>query len=275
VSVAAIEHQAATQGDPFANWTPSEVGQRLVKSNFRWGFMAGILMIAAGLTGFGFWVYQQPKIAADAAQEELIALAQSLEPAIGTLIASDLSIAETDMSRQLVSIDADARTLFDVAGALPSSLSGQRSLAANIAGQALEGSRILSNAWAYRSAVVPILENPGFETDPALIALDDAAAAFGLWQTRFQAVATALPSGVMDQLGDEIFLISGSLDTIQTGYLDALRTDDSEGVALVLYELETKLGNAGALLATEFDESSEAASVQFEKAAKAISLLLS
>ena len=38
--------------DPFADWTPSEVVQKLVNGNFRWGFMAGILMIAMGLVGY-------------------------------------------------------------------------------------------------------------------------------------------------------------------------------------------------------------------------------
>lgn len=273
--MAAIPRQPTPTADPFANWKPSDVGQRLVSSNFRWGFMAGILMIAVGLTGVGFWIYQQPTVATETAHEELITAVQALEPAIDTLIAIDLSVAQAEISRQLLRIDADARSLFDVAGALPPSLGTQRSIAADIAGQALEGSRILNNAWAYRSAVVPILENPDFETDPSLIALDDAAAAFGLWQTRFQGVATALPSGLMDQLGDELILISGTLDTLQTRYLDALRTDDSAGVALVLHELEASIGKARALLDTEFDSTSAAALAQFEKAAEAISLLLS
>jgi len=275
VSVTAIEPHPTGQADPFANWTPTEVGQRLVKSSFRWGFMSGILMIAAGLTGVGFWLYQQPTIATETAHDELNAAARTLQPTIESLIAIDLSVAESDVSSQLVSIDADARSLFNVAGALPNTLSDERSIAADVAGQALEGSRILNDAYAYRTAVTPILEQPDFETDPALIALDDAAASFGLWQTRFQGVATALPSGVMNQLGDELNLISGSLDTFQTRYLDALRTDNAGGVALVLHELEMSLGQAESMLIAEFDDMTAAASVQFEKAAEAINLLLS
>jgi hypothetical protein len=78
----------------------------------------------------------------------------------------------------------------------------------------------------------------------------------------------------MGRLGDELSLISGDLDALQTRYLDALRLDDPEGAALVVYELDSRLGDGGLLLITEFDEMSAAARTQFMKAAEAINLLL-
>ena len=236
--------------------------------------MAGILMIAAGLTGIGYWLYQQPAIAADAARNELTAATQTLQPTIGILLSLDLAVGEANASQQLVNVNAEARSLFDIAGTLPNTLSRERSIAADIAGQALEGSRILNDAYAYRSAVIPILEQPEFETDPSLIALDDAAATFGLWQNRFQGVAAALPTGIMSALGDELNLISGKLDALQTGYLDALRTGDIGDVALVTGELETTLEAAEAILSTEFDQMASAALVEFANAEESIRLLL-
>ena len=259
--------------DPFADWTPTEVAQKLVKSNVRWGFMAGILMIAFGVTGIGYWLYQQPTVATRAAHDELVETAATLQPTIAAILALDLAEVGSTTS-QLALVNTSARSLFEVAGTLPNSLSNERSIAAEIAGQSLEGTRILNNAYAYRSAVLPLLEAPQFETDPDAIGLDDAAAVFGIWQTRFQGVATALPSGIMGRLGDELSLISGDLDALQTRYLDALRLDDPEGAALVVHELDSRLGDGGLMLITEFDEMSAAARTQFMKAAEAINLLL-
>ena len=121
--------------------------------------------------------------------------------------------------------------------------------------------------------MLPILAVPDFETDPALIALDDAAATFALWQTRFQDVTDALPAGMMNQLEAELTLISGNLQVLQTRYLDALRTDDPGGVAIVVDELSTSLADAELLFNTEFDEMSTIAQVQFTKAVESINLL--
>lgn len=260
--------------DPFTDWAPSEVVQKLVSGNFRWGFMAGILMIAMGLTGLGYWIYNQPAQAAEAAQGELLATARTLQPTIEAILTLDLATTGSDASDQLVIVNGAARSLFDVAGTLPSTLSNERSIAVDIAGQSLEGARILNGAYAFRSAVVPILEVPAFEANPALISSDDAASTFGVWQSKFQNVTGALPSGLMDLTGAEITLISDDLDGLQTRYLDALRTDDPGAVALVLQELGVRLGNAEALLKTEFDDMSALARIQFSRASQAIDLLL-
>lgn len=263
-----------TLDDPFSDWTPSEVGKKLVKSNVRWGFMAGVLMIALGLVGIGYWLYQQPTVATQAARDELVATAEALKPAIDAILAMDLVATDSTMV-ELALINSNARSLFEVAGTLPNALSDERSIAVDIAGQSLEGTRTLNDAYAYRSAVVPILEIPDFETDPNLIALDDAAATFGTWQTRFQGVASALPSGIMSRLGDEISTISGELDTMQTSYLDALRTDDEETVALLVRNLSMRLGDTAILAETVFTETAATAAVQFAKAAESIESLLS
>ena len=239
--------------DPFKDWTPSEVGRRLLTGNIRWGFMAGMLMIATGLVGIGYWVYQQPEAAADAAMAELQEQVALLRPVLGALIESDLSNTGSDLSASLMEIDTVARTVFDTSGTLPGSLSEQRAIAADIAGDALEGSRLINDAHAYRSAVIPILAVPTFQADPNLIRLDEAAREVGEWQTHFNSVASALPEGTMTELGSELTLISGELDAIQTRYLDALRSDDRFGAHSALDDLSKRLRTAEGMLASSME----------------------
>jgi len=275
-SAVAVAHPTGPpREDPFADWVPSEVVQKLVNSNFRWGFMAGILMIAMGLTGLAYWIYSQPAQAAEAAQNELLATARTLQPNIEAILTLDLATSDAQASEQLVDINSYARSLFDVAGTLPNTLSNERAIAADIAGPSLEGIRILNGAYAYRSAVVPILEIPAFEANPALVSPEDAASVFAVWQSRFEAVTGALPAGLMDQMGAELTLLSGDLPGLQTRYLDALRTDDPGAVALVLQQLAERLGNAKILLNAEFDDMASLARTQFSNATEAIDLLLS
>jgi hypothetical protein len=79
---------------------------------------------------------------------------------------------------------------------------------------------------------------------------------------------------MMNQLEAELTLISGNLDVLQTRYLDALRTDDPGGVALVVHELSTSLADAELLFNTEFEEMSTIAQAQFIRAIESIKLLV-
>jgi len=265
---------ATPSDDPFTDWTPNDVGQKLVTNNIRWGLLIGMLLIAVGLAGAGYWIYQQPGQASQAAQDELTANAAILKPTLESVMATGLSTAEGGITKELRLINADARSLFNLSGALPESLSDERSIAAAIASQALEGSRLVNDANAYRSAVIPILAAPEFETDPALIALDDAAVSFGSWQARFKAVTAALPAGTMTALGEELTLTTEGLNGLQSEYLDALRSNDRGETAKVIEELVTRLERAEIVLETEFETMSERARLQFSGALEAIELLL-
>ena len=115
-SVPAVEH------DPFANWTPTEVGGRLDSGNVRWGFLTGLLMIAAGLVGVGYWIYQQPAAAAAAAGEELVAVVDSLEPHLGALASLNASLtlpAIEPGTSTLSAARSAARNVFDTSGHAP------------------------------------------------------------------------------------------------------------------------------------------------------------
>jgi len=273
-TVSSIPTVAPPSEDPFANWTPSEVGQKLVNNSIRWGYLAGILMAVLGLAGLGYWLSQQPGQATEAANSQLVATVETLKPNIESLLASDMSTTSGDLSGSIRLVNADARSLFSLSGTLLNSLDSEGSLAGDIASQALEGTRLVNDANAYRSAVIPILAVPTFETDPALIAIDDAALSFGSWQARFIAVTTALPPGTMTALGDELESIAAELDGLHTKYLDAVRNGDRGGTAVAIHTLDTRLEQAEMILETEFETMAERARLQFTGALEAIDLLL-
>lgn len=231
-------------------------------------------MVVLGLAGLGYWLYQQPGQATEAAHSQLVATVETLKPNIESLLASDMSTTSGDLSGSIRLVNADARSLFNLSGTLPNSLDSAGSLAGDIASQALEGTRLVNDAHAYRSAVIPILAVPEFETDPALIAIDDAALSFGSWQARFIAVTAALPSGTMTALGNELESIAAELGGLYTKYLDAVRNDDRGSTAVAIHTLGTRLEQAEMILETEFETMAKRARLQFTGALEAIDLLL-
>lgn len=92
---------------------------------------------------------------------------------------------------------------------------------------------------------------PTLTIDPQLIDLATAATEFGEWRSRFDTVRAALPEGSMSRVTQELALLSGSLDPIQTAYLDALRLDDAVAAQTAVQSLQTMLTTAWDVLVTE------------------------
>lgn len=265
--------------DPFEDWRPTEIGKRLVTSRVRWSLVVGILMICAGVAGVAAWLYQRPiEQAADALAElkqtavALEAPLHALEQANGQLTAP--SAGAPSLTQVFLDVDAAARDLFASSAELASTQSTTRSTAADAASGALDASRILGDALAYRAGAAPILTLPQLQTDPQLIALDDAAREFGQWQARFDGVRTALPAGVFASVTAELSVVSGELDGAQTLYLDALRADDIEGAAAVLDELSDRLTGVIELLDVESAAIHDRVSERISSALRAISSLV-
>jgi len=244
-------HTPAT--DPFSDWQPTEIGARLLRGRVRWGLLTGLLLIAAGLIGIGLWIYQQPAVLAAEALTEVREEATALQPGLETLreLNNDLlnqDVTTNAMTSQLLLVAGTARDLFAGSANLPSLESASRSQAADAATETLDASGLLGDAYAYRGAVVPILAAPSFETDRELIALDEAARRFGEWQLKFDTVRSELPSGTLSAVTNQLAVVSGDLDALQTRYLDALRERDITRAISAVDELNDRLGGAEALL---------------------------
>ena len=158
---------------------------------------------------------------------------------------------------------------------LPPQLDIERSISADIAGDALDAARLVGDAIAFKGAVIPILAAPKFETDPDLIAIDDAAREFGAWQAQFDSVRTALSPGMMSVLNSELTLISGELESIQNRYLDAIRTDDRFGTHSAINDLGNRLSDAENILNTSLSDVQERANLRIADALSGIALIRS
>lgn len=251
-------HEAPTQApqpDPFADWQPSDVGSALFRRNIRWSYLVGLLLIAAGAVILGYWIYQRPIAAAEDASRQLTAAAAPIHSHLDDL--RYLSSALTDqqqpagMNATLLAAESSARDLFNASGDVDSSQVAERSAASDVASNTLEATRLLNDAFAFREAIIPALAMPVLEEDPNLVGLDDAARQFGEWRMKFDSVRGVLPAGALPEMVDELELISGSLEAIQSRYLDALRNDDPTATAFALQDLEGLLQTAETLL---FDE---------------------
>jgi len=265
--------------DPFSEWQPTEVGSRLLRGRIRWGLLLVILLMAAGIVAIGLWLYQRPEALAAETMLEVRASASALSPDLIT--ASDLNNSLLDQNQvpvtviaSLLSLDAHARDLFEASATLPSSESASRTRASDAASKALDASRLLGANYAYRAAVIPILAAPDFETDPSLIALDEAARRFGEWQARFDSVRSALPAGSLSSITTELAVVSGDLDSIQTRYLDALRRDDMAGAITVVEDLSKRMTVAEGMLYSGLSGVHATIQKRIDSALSAIDLLV-
>ena len=272
--------QVAPVTDPFADWQPTEVGSRLLRGHIRWGLLSASLLMAAGLVGIGFWIYQRPAALASEALIEVHASASALSPEL--IAAQELNKGLLDQEQipstviaALLTLDAHARDLFEASAMLPSSKAASRTLAANVATEALDASRLLGTSYAYRAAVIPILAAPEFETDSSLVALDDAARRFGEWQSKFDSVRSALPTSTLTPVTTELAFISGDLDSLQTRYLDALRKGDRSGAITAVDDLSERLTAAEGMLFSELSEVQAKIQRRIDKALTTIELLVS
>ncbi len=271
--------QIAPTIDPFADWQPTEVGSRLLRGRIRWGLLSASLLIAAGFVAVGFWIYQRPAALVSEALTEVQTSASALSPEL--MAAQELNKRLVDQEQMpstvmaaLLTLDSKARDLFEASAALPSSEATFRTQSADSASEALDASRLLGTSYAYRAAVIPILAAPEFETDASLVTLDDAARRFGEWQSKFDSVRSALPTGTLSPVTTELAIISGDLDSLQTRYLNALRKGDRWGAITVADDLSERLTVAEGMLYSGLSEVQVKVQSRIDKALTTIELLL-
>lgn len=249
----------SVEDDPFAGWQPTKGSSELTERRFRWGMASVLALIIGGLTVAGLWLWQRPEAMAAASSSEVTTSAETLESELVGLrdTNSNLLAPELDssaVSAQSLAVDGAARAVFDAAGALSDAAAPRRSLAVDVATTALDASRLIRDAVAYRSAVIQILVAPDLETDPDLIGLDDAVRDFGAWQQQFNQVRSALPTGTMSEVSSELELVAGNLASIQGRYVDALRDDDRLAAEGVLKDLAEQLSQVEESLINSLEE---------------------
>lgn len=230
--------------DPLSTWHPEEIGGRLTGGNVRWGLVSLLVLVLAGAGVFGYWLYQRPSILEQASLATVTEHARSLSASINNVEAFNsalLNDAESPGTADLFAVEAEARALFNSSGSLDGSATTLRAAALRAASSTLDGIRLASDAHSYRAAVLPILAAPRLETDPELIALDEAARQFGAWQLSFDQARSALPDQVLPDVTQQLDILSGDLTSIMGRYVDALREDDEAAANGALLELNGRL----------------------------------
>lgn len=277
--VSSPETESHTIDSPMADWRPSEIGERLLSGNVRWSVVVAAAISVALLGLAAFWLYEQPQRADTDAYRAVTREASAMREHLDALAALSIALADESpvpdsLALDLAGADGQARALFDVAGGLHPRATATRSNAADLAGETLAASRLLRDAFAYRTAAIPILAMPVFETDSSLIQLDEAAIAFGEWQFRFDQVRAALPGSVLSEVTSELDLISGELTSAQSRYLDSLRRDDPASAAAALADLAHRLQGVEGLLGKNLTEIQGRVALKIGAARSSLDLLV-
>jgi hypothetical protein len=246
-------HHSGPTGDTieeaFSNWKPSEVGKGLLEGNIRWAIVIGTLMIAVGLAGIGYWIYQLPAASTDQAISRINVAALDLNNQLDIVRRAndELRAGEFGSSAELYAAEGAARDLFEAA-ALDSLPLTTRSLAADAASTTLEASRLITDARTFGAALIPVLAFPDLETDSTIITINEAAVSFGEWHSHLEQVRLALPVGTMSEILSELEILSVDLEGMQSRYLDALREDDRRGAIAALELVSHRLAATVSLL---------------------------
>jgi hypothetical protein len=130
------------------------------------------------------------------------------------------------------------------------------------------------DATAYRTALEPALTLPLLETDPALTDLTTATAAFTEWRSGFEAIHEALPAGVAGQASAALDGLSGSLESVQNAYLDALRTEDRAAAVEALGGLRADLTSLRSALIADMGETGDSVADLIDQARVELASLL-
>lgn len=229
-----------------ADLQPQEFGGRLTGSNVRWGLVSLMVLLFVGVVGLGYWLYQRPIAQEQASLGQLDTRAADLEATLPLLEqANEDLLTETPAGEaaDLFEVESAARALFETSGDLGSSQTDARAAASQASSSTLDAVRLATAAGSYRAAVLPQLEAPALETDPELIALDEAARQFGDWQLSFNDVRTALRGDVMSGVTEQLDILSGDLAAVLGRYVDALREDDMAAADSVLADLDGRLAD--------------------------------
>ncbi len=258
-----------------ADLEPVEFGRDLDRSNVRWGLATLVALVLGGLGVFGYWLYQRPVVMEQAAVSDVVTAAENLEAAIPSLLAANTELSDVGTlpdGPTLAAAESEARALFELSGTVNDFET--RVAASDAAGAALDALRLIRETGSYQAAVAPTLAAPPLETDPEVIALDQAARSFGEWQLSFTSMRSALPEDVLPRVTQELAVITSDLNRVLSGYVDALREDDQEAAALMLSNLDTRLAEVGETMEASIVDIQSRVELQIAEATAALQRLL-
>jgi hypothetical protein len=229
------------------DWEPSSADrQRLRGRDYRWSRVLIAMFLVAAIGVGAAWLARRPvenaAAASAATAEQATALGEALDgiaPVIQQITADDPVPGEA--SSALLAVDEAARGLFDASAGLPGSEAGTRSAAAESASLALDATRRLGDAIAFRGALEAMLVAPDLEVDPGLIDLAGATLAFTEWRSKLEATMGDLPESVPANVGSALDTFDNSLDGYQTRYLDGIRAQGRDTAMAALIDLENAL----------------------------------
>jgi hypothetical protein len=263
------------------DWAPQSFADKhLERRRFRWPMIALVAVLAAAVAGAAFWLYRGSGEAAATASSQVRSEAEALSTVFGQVLplVDDLDADRLPEANQDASVFFEmgerARAMFAASAGLPAEDSTHRAAAAEAAGLAIDASRQLMDATAYRTALEPALALPLLETDPDLTDLPTATEAFTEWRAGFESVRASLPTGVAAQTSAALDEISSNLEAIQTGYLDALRTDNRTAAVETLGNLRADLLSARQAMLADVADISGAVSGLIERARADLDRLL-
>jgi hypothetical protein len=263
------------------DWTPQNFGTKhLGRRRFRWPVVLALLaLLLAGAAG-AYWLYQEPASSAAAALGQVQTEAEALSTALDEVapLVDGLGLDRLPEENQDASVffqmGETARAMFAASADLPADASGDRSTAADAAGLAIDASRQLMDATAYRTALEPALTLPLLETDPDLTDITTATDAFTEWRAGFESIRAALPSGIAEQSSAVLETISAGLETTQTTYLDAIRTGNRTAAVEIVGTLRADLLGVRQAMLSDIGAVSDSVSSLIESARTDLSRLL-
>ena len=237
------------------DWAPRETSRGLDKRNFRWSVFVVFLLMITGASAFAYWLYQRPAELASNAVAVVISDATELSETLDPVALIAVHLGEDDLpagyTDDLLAADAAARSLFTASAELVSGDDGRRALAADAAGAALDATRRIENAIAFRMVLEPALVLPQLETDPDLVDLATAVQEFGIWRAQLDELSAGLPHGVDSELLSSFDSFRASLAITQASYVDGLRTGDGTATTVV-EQTETELAALRAQISDSF-----------------------
>jgi hypothetical protein len=239
--------------DPLSSWRPEEFGARLLGRGIRWGMVLAVTALLLATAVAAMWVYRRPAVEAARAREAVAASASALLPDLGRLvnINSTLDAAEinaSEVNSVILAVDGGVRGLFEAAGGLTPEDAGMRTRLIAASGDISDAVRRFSDAYSFRSAVIPALAAPTLLTDPDMVSLEEAASAFSEWQAHYESLRNALPENLFREVADAMSALSANLTGYQRLYLDALADGDGDTASAAIARIETDLDEIERLL---------------------------
>jgi len=230
------------------DWAPQGFADKhLERRRFRWPMLLLLIVLTAAVAGAALWLYSEPEKAASVALGQVHAEAEALSTVIADVLplVDDLAADRLPEANQNATVFFEmgerARAMFAVSADLPAADSVDRGAAAEAAGLAIDASRQLMDATAYRTAVEPALALPVLETDPGLTDLATATEVFTEWRAGFDSIRSGLPEGVATKASAALDEVSAGLEATQTDYLDAVRIGNRTAAVEVLGRLRADL----------------------------------